>query len=181
MRALTYDDFLNDSPAAQRYRGLTKTAAVKTAAGIEEAATSAFRDALGSTALRKRSEQDTSAVSLVEERIEQRIDRNPVTVTRAIAMREVFEADPALFDRYRVQTTIGRGGQAMSADPTFRDVGVGRGVTKAESVDAEVARRVEQLVAKTSGATFEQALAFIGREDPALMARWQLESYAEQM
>lgn len=177
MRALTYDDFLTDSPAAQRYRALTKTAHVEqtTSAHVEQA-TSAFREVLGSTALRKRSEQDVSAVSLVEERIAQRIDRNPVTVTRAVAMQEVFSADPALYESYRRETTIGRDGQAMSADPAFHDVGVGRVVVKSDtSVDAEVARRVESLMAKTAGATREQAVAFVFREHPDLAERWMCE------
>lgn len=47
-----------------------------------------------------------------------------------------------------------------------------------ESVDAEVARRVDELVSKTEGATLVQALAFIGRERPELMERWMRESYA---
>lgn len=159
--ALTYDDFLTDTPAAERHRAaLTKTAAAKTTDRIEGAATSALRDAIGSTALRKRSEQDTSAVSLVEERIAQRIDHNSVTVTRTVAMQDVFSADPALYERYR------------------RETGIGRVTAKSADADAEVMRRVTALVSKTSGATVEQALAFLAREDPALLARWQRESYA---
>jgi hypothetical protein len=67
-----------------------------------------------------------------------------------------------------------REGQALN--PTIRDTGVGKtSVALNESVDAEVARRVEQLVAKTAGTTREQAQAFIFKNDPVPYKKWAKE------
>ena len=110
-----------------------------------------------------------TATDIVEERIAARIDTNPVSVTRAVAMREVFAADPALYEKYRRENTVGRDGQVLDRNPAAHNVGVG----KSESVDEEVSRRVANLVSKTEGATPQQALAFIFRNDPSLFERWR--------
>jgi hypothetical protein len=133
-------------------------------------------------ALLTRKAEDTtptpkSATDEVEDRIAAKISANPVTITRAMAAHEVFTADPALYERYRAENTVGTDGQVLDRNPSKHNVGTGR-VTAKSDVDAEVTRRVNELVAKTAGATMEQALAFLAREQPELMARWQRESYA---
>ena len=170
MRAKTFDECLRDVQALR-----TPPAPPTLTKADRERFDAIVADALRSV---NASKATRSAVDDVETRIAQRIDKNPVTVTRAIAMHDVFTADPELYERYQRENTFGRNGQALSADPAFRDVGVGRVTAKSADADAEITRRVQALVSKTSGATFEQALAFVGREDPELLARWQRESYA---
>lgn len=116
-----------------------------------------------------------SATDEVEARIAQRIDRNPVSVTRAVAMQEVFTADPALYDRYRAENTVGRDGQVLDRNPSAHNEGRGRVAVKAEtaSVEAEVERRLDGILAKESRLTRAQAMQFAFRQDPALYERWR--------
>ena len=141
MTTPNFQDFLTNSPAAEAFRAAhpTTSSPVLTKADIDTALSS-----LRAVALEQRSPQDRAATSIVEERIAQRIDRHPVTVTRAIAMREVFEADPQLYEKYRAETTVGRDGQVLDRNPSAHNEGIGRVAAKSgdESVDAEVTRRV---------------------------------------
>lgn len=113
-----------------------------------------------------------AAVMELEDRVAKYLYAHP-EVTRQIAVYEVFRADSSLYDRVREETTHDRHGNVL------RVIQGNEAVSKSgESIDAEVARRVEQLMAKTAGATRDQAMAFVFREDPALYERWKRESYA---
>jgi hypothetical protein len=116
-----------------------------------------------------------TATDEAQERIAALIHANPVTMTQPMAMHEVFSADPDLYERYRQENTIGRDGQVLDRKPSAHNEGIGRVTAKSEteSVDAEVARRVHELMTKTAGATREQAMDFVFRNDPELYARWQ--------
>jgi hypothetical protein len=115
-----------------------------------------------------------SATDEVEERIAALIHAHPSTMTRAIAQDEVFSADRDLYERYRAENTIGRDGQVLNPDPSSLDnnMGIGR-VTAKSDVDAEVAKRVHELMSKTAGSTREQAMDFVFRHDRALYEHWR--------
>ena len=119
--------------------------------------------------------QATTAVDELEQLVAERIHANPAQ-TRATIVSLIFSERPELYDRYLRETTVSRHGESLTA--MYDRVQV-HGISKcAESVDEEVARRVEELMAKTAGATREQATAFLFREDPVLYERWRRESYA---
>jgi hypothetical protein len=113
----------------------------------------------------------TSVASELEEKVTKYLSANP-HATRSVAVNAVFSANPGLYDRVRNETTHARHGQVI------REMSQGEVSKSGESVDEEVARRVEQLMSKTAGATREQALAFVFREHPELAERWMRESYA---
>jgi hypothetical protein len=162
-----FAEFVNSGPESERSAPLTKSHVDALLSGVRDGMQRLF----GTTLMSKASTQQ-SATNEVQARIAERINRNPTTVTQAIAMQQVFEADPALYERYRIENTLGRDGQPTSSDPMTRTIGI------AKSVDAEVARRVEQLMAKTSGATRQQAMQFVFQQDPALYEQWRRESCA---
>jgi len=110
-----------------------------------------------------------SAADEVEARVTERINRNPVTVTRNVALHEVFSADPALYERYRRETTIGRNGQPMSHNPAVRDVGVGK------SAADEVAVQVNAIIAKHESLTVAEAATLVFQLEPTLYDRWRAE------
>jgi hypothetical protein len=122
-------------------------------------------------------EKESPATNEVEKRIAERINRNPVTVTRAIAMQEVFTADPALYERYRAEATIGRDGQILDRNPSSHNVGIGKSAESMEA-EAEVLAEMGALMSKSDTLTVEQARDEVFRRNLPLYERWRQQSYA---
>jgi len=168
----TFDDFLHHTPAAEAFRAAHPPTPTLTKAAVDTVL-SAMREALPSMTI----EKAASAVDELEALVATRIQAHPAE-TRQVAVATIFQSRPALYEAVRQETTVTSHGRTLREIYARAEAGTPP-LTK--SADAEIMRRVESLMSKTSGASFEQALAFLGREDPALLARWGRNSYAEQM
>lgn len=180
MSLLTFDDFLRDTPAAVAFRKDHRPSSRVTAPALAlskadfDRLEALIQDVTRVVRVEKATKTTKTAVDERETLIAQYLHANPAE-TRANAVNAVYTANAGLYERCRQEETVA--GQGKTLREIYDRVEV-VGKSDAESVDAEVARRIETLVAKTAGATPQQAAAFIFREDPGLYERWRTESTA---
>ncbi len=179
-RAKTFEEVLEANRAARRATPAPARVGATPAGTLTKADFDKVADAILQKALREVTiAKVASAVDELEALVAQRIQAHPAE-TRQVAVATIFQSRPELYEAVRQETTLTSHGRTLREVYARAEAGT-PALTKAESADTEVARRVESLMAKTAGATPAQALAFLGREHPELMAQWGRDSYAEQM
>lgn len=130
---------------------------------------SLITDALRGVAFTKAAPK--SAVDELEALVTARVQAHPAE-TRQVAVATIFQSRPELYDAVRQETTLTVHGNTLRDMYTRAEAGTPP-LTKAESVDVEVERRLDGILAKESRLTRAQAMQFAFRQDPALYERWR--------